>query len=359
MGFSSIIPSPMRAGSATLVALAVWLVASASSAQAPGGDTAQAHFDRGAKLYNLGHFQEAIPQFEKAYELDPSPIFLFNIAQSHRQLGNTERALFFYRRYLEQAPNAANRADVERRMKELRAALQPDGEPRPKAPAGGSAPAGGPGLVDTPALGASDETGPPVGAPAPPGDERHPWSVSAALGVAFASMSGSAVDLPAMLAARVEGAYAFLLPAGELAVGVDLGYARLPYTRRATDAHPALEGTSGGSAFWGLLASARYLVPVTPALKLGAGLAGGVLFWSGLDEGNPFTLQGVAPSGAIALPSAAVSLRGEYRLSDALFVLLAPELVWSTVPSSAGNAIAGVISSVTRIDVAAGVGVQF
>ena len=57
----------------------------------------------------------------------------------------------------------------------------------------------------------------------------------------------SAVSLPTMITARVEGAYAFSLPAGQLALGVDLGYARLPYTRQATSSHPALQGTSGGS----------------------------------------------------------------------------------------------------------------
>lgn len=326
----------MTARIATALGVAAWLVSVAALAQSPAGDTAQAHFDRGAKLYNLEHFQEAIADFEEAYELDPSPIFLFNIAQSHRQLGNKERALFFYRRYLEQAPNAANREDVERRIKDLQAALQQAAELKQQRPAAAA-----------------------LAPEAAPAEASRPWALSVSAGPAFARLSGRAVTLPAMVAARLEGAYVFPLPAGDLEVGADLGYTRLPYTRVGTTDHPALDGTSGSSAFWGLLATVRYLSALTPALKLGGGLEGGVLFWSGLDEGNPFTLQGVAPSGAIALPSVAVNLRGEYRFTGGLFLTLTPALGWSKIPSSAGNAIAGVISSITRVDVAAGVGDRF
>jgi tetratricopeptide (TPR) repeat protein len=355
----------MRAGIATVICAAALLAASGARAQSSAADNAQAHFDRGAKLYNLGHFQEAITDFEKAYDLDPSPIFLFNIAQSHRQLGNKERALFFYRRYLEQAPNAANRDDVERRMKDLQSSLQQEQELKQKPPTEVSS------HVETKdATGTgSPPTTPPDASGGPPGtvvttppaasSGERPWELSVGLAPAFASMSGSQVSLPTMVTARLEGAYAFALPAGQLAVGIDLGYARLPYTRQATSTHPALEGTSGSSAFWALLASARYFYGVTPDLKLGGGIEGGYLFWSGLDEGNPFTAQGVAPSGAIALPTVAVNLRAEYRLLDALFVALTPEYLWSEIPSSAGNAVAGVISSISRFDIVASVGTTF
>src|SRR5262249_46892027 len=133
----SAIPTMTRAGAVTGLAIICFCMTAPGAARAQSAsETAQQHFDRGAKLYNLGHFQEAIPEFERAYDLDPSPIFLFNIAQSHRQLGNKERALFFYRRYLEQAPNAANRDDVERRMKDLEASLQQEAELKQKPPPG-------------------------------------------------------------------------------------------------------------------------------------------------------------------------------------------------------------------------------
>ncbi len=108
-----------------------------------------------------------------------------------------------------------------------------------------------------------------------------------------------------------------------------------------------------------MLAFARYLYGVTPSLKLGAGVEGGYVFWSGLDEGNPFTAGGVAPSAALAMPSLAGQLRGEVLLVGGLFVALTPELLWSKITSSSGNAIAGVISSVTRFDLTASLGYAF
>lgn len=99
-------------------------------------DTASAKpfYDRGIVEYNLGHFAEAIVQFEKAYEQDRAPILLFNIAQAHRQSGNPERALFFYRRYLEGDPSAANRADVEKRMAELDEMVRRQAENKQRPP---------------------------------------------------------------------------------------------------------------------------------------------------------------------------------------------------------------------------------
>ncbi len=121
-----------RAAAASFLFLFMTLAAAA--AHADGAADAKEHFNRGVKLYNLGHFQEAIPEFEKAYDADPAPILLFNIAQSHRQNGNKERALFFYRRYLEQEPNANKRADVEQRMKELAQSLEQENEQKQKPP---------------------------------------------------------------------------------------------------------------------------------------------------------------------------------------------------------------------------------
>lgn len=351
----------MRAGIVTIVCAAALLATSGARAQSGNAETAQAHFDRGAKLYNLGHFQEAIADFEKAYDLDPSPIFLFNIAQSHRQLGNKERALFFYRRYLEQAPRAPNRDDVERRMKDLQAALQQEAEAKQKPP------------TDVPPTVETRDREPPndeaarseatpstvVAPPPAAAEDRRAWQLAVGLAPAFATVSGSPAQIPTLFAARFEGGYGIALPAGELALGFDVGYARLPYKRRGTTAHPELDGTSGDSAFWALLAYVRYLYGVTPSFKIGAGVEGGYVFWSGLDEGNPFTVKNVTASGAIGMPSVAGQLRGELLLVGGLFVALTPELLWSKITTSSGNAIAGVISSVRRFDVTVSVGYAF
>jgi tetratricopeptide (TPR) repeat protein len=109
------------------VLAAIFVASPGALAEQPAGassEAAKAHFDRGVVEYNLGRFPAAIVEFEQAYEIDHAPSILYNIAQSHKKQGNKEKALFFYRRYLEQAPDAPNRAEVEQRVKELSAAVE-------------------------------------------------------------------------------------------------------------------------------------------------------------------------------------------------------------------------------------------
>jgi hypothetical protein len=47
------------------------------------------------------------------------PVFLFNIAQCHRQLGEYEEAANFYRSYRREAANPPNREDVDRLIAEM------------------------------------------------------------------------------------------------------------------------------------------------------------------------------------------------------------------------------------------------
>ena len=84
------------------------------TARAEDADTkaAKKHFQRGEKLFNLGKFDDALGEYEAAYERKPLPGFLYNIAQCHRNLGNYKQAVFGYRNYLRQVPDASNREAV-------------------------------------------------------------------------------------------------------------------------------------------------------------------------------------------------------------------------------------------------------
>ncbi|MBL8923405.1 MAG: hypothetical protein JNJ54_31420 [Myxococcaceae bacterium] len=87
---------------------------------------ARALFADGQKAYDLGEFDRALTLYSEAYKLKALPGFLFNIAQCHRQLGNYERAAFFFGRFIDNTkPEAANvalatelKADMERRQAE-------------------------------------------------------------------------------------------------------------------------------------------------------------------------------------------------------------------------------------------------
>ena len=105
-----------------------------SQAEPRGKPSAEAHYKKGMKAYTLGHFTEAIEEFEKAYEVRAEPIFLYNIAQSHRQSDSPQRAIFFYRRYLEAQPDAKNRSEIEQRIKDMQAQLDAKAEIAPPTP---------------------------------------------------------------------------------------------------------------------------------------------------------------------------------------------------------------------------------
>ena len=86
--------------------------------------TAKACYKRGRTHYQLGEYREALKEFTEAYRLKPDASFLYNIAQCHRQLGELVDAIKFYSSYLREAPDAANRAEVERQIRELKSAAE-------------------------------------------------------------------------------------------------------------------------------------------------------------------------------------------------------------------------------------------
>jgi tetratricopeptide (TPR) repeat protein len=99
---------------ALVLALGAPLVARADDAM-----SAREHYQKGTSYYDLGRYPEAIKEFEAAYEIKNDPALLYNLAQSNRLAGNSEQALHFYRTYLRYVPKAANRAEIEDRIKQL------------------------------------------------------------------------------------------------------------------------------------------------------------------------------------------------------------------------------------------------
>ena len=86
---------------------------------------AKAHFARGTSYYNLGHYSEALTEYEAAYLAVQDPAFLFNIAQCHRRMGKDKEAIGAYRSYLRVAPAAPNRPEVQKRIAELERDTRP------------------------------------------------------------------------------------------------------------------------------------------------------------------------------------------------------------------------------------------
>lgn len=88
----------------------------ATFAQTDAKTEAAAHFDRGLALAEQGSYQEAIPEFNRAYELSPHFAVLYNLGQTYVALQESVYAVQALRRYLSegaaQVP-ASRRTQVE------------------------------------------------------------------------------------------------------------------------------------------------------------------------------------------------------------------------------------------------------
>jgi tetratricopeptide (TPR) repeat protein len=113
--------------------------------QAPGQAQVQAQvndekearrlFQKAELSFNLGRFPEALTDYQSAYQAKPLPGFLFNIAQCYRNLGDHERARFFFKRYLALEPHAPNRRRVDDLIAEMTRQLDLDAKSARPVPA--------------------------------------------------------------------------------------------------------------------------------------------------------------------------------------------------------------------------------
>ena len=117
----------------------------ATAAPAPANDDAtmaqaKQHFETGRNAYNAGDYVTAIHEFKAAEQLRPSPILDYNIGLANEKLGKRRVAVKYYKRYLEEQPNAANKAEVEGKVGALEAAIASEPPPAATAQPGGTAP---------------------------------------------------------------------------------------------------------------------------------------------------------------------------------------------------------------------------
>ena len=80
---------------------------------------AREHAQKGKAFMDLGKYTDAAAEYEAAYTDKPDPTLLLNLAQAYRLAGNSEKALFFYRKYLQHVPKSPYRADIEEKIAAL------------------------------------------------------------------------------------------------------------------------------------------------------------------------------------------------------------------------------------------------
>jgi hypothetical protein len=140
--------APRRLAIRALVfVFALGLAASTAAAQKKGGgkpsaadiEKAKQHFGKGKELFDKKDFKGAVIEFKESYKLSKNPLLLYNIGYTLDQLGDKSLALFYYQKYLTDAPpsdgnraTAKTRADVlAREMEEASLSGEPTTTPGP------------------------------------------------------------------------------------------------------------------------------------------------------------------------------------------------------------------------------------
>ena len=93
-----------------------------AAAPAPSAEETEALelFERSVQEYRAGNFQSAADLLRRAYALHAEPTLLYNLARALEGLGDEEGAVDSYTRYLDGAPNAADRGAIEQKITTLR-----------------------------------------------------------------------------------------------------------------------------------------------------------------------------------------------------------------------------------------------
>src|SRR5580765_3576765 len=102
---------------AIVVAALVCLVAPV--AYADNKEAAKEAYSDGKRQYDVGDYAAALAAFKKAYLNYEEPVFLFNMAQCYRALGDKPAAARTYRAFLRNWPKAPNREQVEHIVAQL------------------------------------------------------------------------------------------------------------------------------------------------------------------------------------------------------------------------------------------------
>jgi len=89
-------------------------------------------YAEGKALHDKGNLPEAIEKFKESFRLSKNPLLLYNIGFTMDEAGQKDLALFYYRKFLADAPPTADqRATVTERVKALEKEFSPGGATEP------------------------------------------------------------------------------------------------------------------------------------------------------------------------------------------------------------------------------------
>lgn len=103
----------------TLCLLAIAHAETAAPPTAEARAVARQHYEKAVSHFNANEYAAAAEEFLAVYKAVPQAALLYNAAQAYRLGGDAPKAVESYRAFLKAAPDAKQKGDVERRIKEL------------------------------------------------------------------------------------------------------------------------------------------------------------------------------------------------------------------------------------------------
>jgi tetratricopeptide (TPR) repeat protein len=159
----------------TTALMLLFAAAAAHAEPRSASESAREHYQAASKYFNLAKYDDAIREFEAAYQAKDDPVFLYNLGQSHRLAGHLELSIRFYRNYLRIVRDVPHREEIESRIAEMERALATQRKQDTVPPMGTAAPDEQPTPKPTP---------PPAPAPVAPEPAPAPASSGSTLKLA-------------------------------------------------------------------------------------------------------------------------------------------------------------------------------
>lgn len=114
--------------------LVVILLASSVASAQPDKIKAEAAARDGEQRYQAGEYKLAAERFELAFDLDPDPAYLFNLAQAYRLGNECAKSAAAYRKLLGLVSSGPNVAKVEQYIQQMDACAKTQEPAAPKKP---------------------------------------------------------------------------------------------------------------------------------------------------------------------------------------------------------------------------------
>ena len=128
---------------------------------------AQNHFEAGNEYFQVARYDDAVREFQRAFEISHQTELLFNIARALEAAGDVRGALDAYQRFDQAGAPGFDRDVLHQRMDNLRARI-PNASPAPTGGASDSHTSSAPPASPQPATTASASNSPPPAASSPP-----------------------------------------------------------------------------------------------------------------------------------------------------------------------------------------------